>query len=557
MKLTYENQGTIIYLSCELSEEQVDTLTLGMITNNQIPGFAQAVFTQIDEQKFIKYNISSKVSLKQYLSGNVTKKRLLTTLEGITDAMLNAEDYMIEQKSILLDMEQIYVDVSTGAVAMICVPILDCNQNAADVNFFFKNIMFTTQFEPTEHCEYIPELINYLNRTSSGAGFSLTSFKELLKRLQQDPASAAAMPAQQAAPVQQPAPMQQTVPAQQAAPVPQTANVQQMPAQQPTAQQPAPMQQPAPQGGKVQQPKTQIPAQPVKGGAKNSQTPGMAVPGMAVPGQKNNAPAEKKQNAAAGGAKEENISLFYLLQHYNKENAAAYKAQKESAAANKQQKDKSSGKKKKNAAAPAPAGVPVPPMAGQNGVPVPGNGNVPRPNAANVQPNVPRPNSAPAAAQGNAPMMGMPQNPTPVQPAVPTQQPVPMQQPVPQNHANFGETVVLNQAGNGETTVLSSGMMIYPFLLRRRNQEKIMLDKPVFRIGKERSYVDYFIADNTAVSRSHANIITKDGKYYIVDTNSTNHTFINGQMIPSNVETELTNGASIRLANEEFEFRTF
>ena len=77
------------------------------------------------------------------------------------------------------------------------------------------------------------------------------------------------------------------------------------------------------------------------------------------------------------------------------------------------------------------------------------------------------------------------------------------------------------------------------------------------RIGKERSYVDYFIGDNTAISRSHANIITRDGVYFIVDTNSTNHTFVNGTMIQSNVETTITHGDTIRLANEDFEFKLY
>ncbi|MGN0142578.1 MAG: FHA domain-containing protein, partial [Roseburia sp.] len=39
-------------------------------------------------------------------------------------------------------------------------------------------------------------------------------------------------------------------------------------------------------------------------------------------------------------------------------------------------------------------------------------------------------------------------------------------------------------------------------------------------------------------------------------TNSTNHTFVNGLMLASNVETELNHGDRIKLANEEFEFRT-
>ena len=122
---------------------------------------------------------------------------------------------------------------------------------------------------------------------------------------------------------------------------------------------------------------------------------------------------------------------------------------------------------------------------------------------------------------------------------------------------NFGETTVLGVGSEaGETTVLgaSQAQIIKPYLLRIKNNERIELNKPVFRIGKERSYVDYFVSDNTAVSRSHANIINRDNDFYIVDTNSTNHTYVNGSMIQSNVETKIEHGTKIRLANEDFEF---
>ena len=122
---------------------------------------------------------------------------------------------------------------------------------------------------------------------------------------------------------------------------------------------------------------------------------------------------------------------------------------------------------------------------------------------------------------------------------------------------DFGETTVLGVGTDaGETTVLgvSQAQVAKPYLLRIKNSERIELDKPVFRIGKEKSYVDYFVNDNTAVSRSHVNIINRDNAFFVVDTNSTNHTYVNGNMIQSNVETKLEHGTKLRLANEEFEF---
>ncbi len=112
---------------------------------------------------------------------------------------------------------------------------------------------------------------------------------------------------------------------------------------------------------------------------------------------------------------------------------------------------------------------------------------------------------------------------------------------------------------NDEATGLlnnSSDQVYYATLYRNLTDETIMINKPVFRIGKERSYSDYFVANNDKVSRSHADIITRSGRYFIIDLNSKNRTFINGAPIPVQQEVEIHNGDNIRLANEEFEFRT-
>ncbi len=95
----------------------------------------------------------------------------------------------------------------------------------------------------------------------------------------------------------------------------------------------------------------------------------------------------------------------------------------------------------------------------------------------------------------------------------------------------------------------------YPSLCRLRNNEIIWLNKPVFRIGKENKYSDYVVRDNDKVSRSHADIITRGNRYFIMDLNSTNRTFINGRQIPARQEVEVYNGDRLKLADEEFEFR--
>lgn len=94
----------------------------------------------------------------------------------------------------------------------------------------------------------------------------------------------------------------------------------------------------------------------------------------------------------------------------------------------------------------------------------------------------------------------------------------------------------------------------FPTLDRVLTGERISVNKAVFRLGKEKSYVDYFVNNNNAVSRSHADIIVRGKSYYIKDLNSKNHTYVNNQKIPVQVEMQIYDGDTIKLGNEEFVF---
>lgn len=113
-------------------------------------------------------------------------------------------------------------------------------------------------------------------------------------------------------------------------------------------------------------------------------------------------------------------------------------------------------------------------------------------------------------------------------------------------------TTLLQEENN--TVLLKSTQSSYPYLIRISNRDRVEVNKPVFRIGKERSYVDYFVANNNAVSRLHADIIKQGESYFLRDNNSTNHTFVNGVMLDVHQDQELYDGDTLMLANEGFEF---
>lgn len=548
MKFSYETQGAYTYLVCEIeAAEQLDSLTLGMLTNNHITGFAPVLYTEMNGQRYLKYNISAKVTVEQFFSGSMNRQRTLAAFSNILNAICTADEYMIDPNCFSAAPEHIFLNVSNCETALICVPVVAEKDINAELAGLFKRILFSTQFDQSEDAGYITELITCLN---SGPAFNAYVMKDLVAKLQAGNTAAAQPvckpPVQPAAPVssfdstisiddmpasmggrQQPAQPQVQMPVQQ-----QPIRQPQAPAARPMAQQmppQRPVQQPVQQQGRpaapaapVQQPGMRQTARPQTPQVNIPKAPVSNGPGFAIPGQpaaravpaaapvKAEKPKKEKPAAAPQAAGEKKMSFFGLLAHYSKENAAIYKAQKE---AEKQAK-----------AAAAPAKQAVPPQGKQPAIPqaqMPGGAAPVQHQQAYTQPQY--------------------------RPAV---QPVPVQN-------SFNETTVLTpmMAGGGETTVLSAEpVRPDPCLIRIKTGERISINKPVFRIGKEKSYVDYFVGDNTAISRSHCNIHCDNGEYFIEDTNSTNHTYVNGKVITSNVKTKLVNGDKVRLANEDFTF---
>ena len=83
-----------------------------------------------------------------------------------------------------------------------------------------------------------------------------------------------------------------------------------------------------------------------------------------------------------------------------------------------------------------------------------------------------------------------------------------------------------------------------------KTNERVLLLECVTRIGKKCDSVDFCIAGNPAVSRHHADIVRKDGAYYLIDQNSLNKSRVNGVFASPMQEVLLYAGDRIDLADE-------
>lgn len=117
----------------------------------------------------------------------------------------------------------------------------------------------------------------------------------------------------------------------------------------------------------------------------------------------------------------------------------------------------------------------------------------------------------------------------------------------------------MDEDAEAATVVLTNNAMPayeVPVIVRKSTGEEIPVNKQVFCIGKADQGVDYKVAGNKSISRRHAYITSINGIYYLRDNNSTNHTYLNGQQVYSNIDVVIPDGSIIKFSNEEFLFRS-
>lgn len=112
----------------------------------------------------------------------------------------------------------------------------------------------------------------------------------------------------------------------------------------------------------------------------------------------------------------------------------------------------------------------------------------------------------------------------------------------------------VNRNYNGETVIIKKTELTgKPFLKAKDGEEIIEINKNSILIGRMENFVDYLIS-NSAIGKVHAEILQEGEEFYVVDCNSKNGTFLNDNRIPPNTKKVIKNNDILRFANTEFVF---
>lgn len=504
-EMSFNTQGSTTYLVLKLDpNEQLDTMAMGMITNNQIPGLLSVSPRRVNQDAYLYYSIASLTPLISAYSALSNDKRLLQFLRSFCRLVSECHDYLLDEDGLMLSPEHVYLQLASGEIQVPYLPLETGRGECSPYQFVRGLVMKVGGSFPTDS-RLMPVLYRMV---LSEEQFSLSQLDEQLAQLQTGGAVQADRTAQAQQPVQpvSPPPAQPVPPpARQSAPPVQPVTPLSQPGDRPPQAPPpeaAVEPDPAPQAeekdfwhkklfgsGKPAAEKNAKPAKAAKAGKEKPAKPAMSDFGFAIPN--------------AGAAQE------------TAEEAPA-------------------------AATPTP---PPPPPA-KKGV-FAGLGKKPQPSAP--------PQAAP-----------------PVQPQAPAQQPAaarPQPQPSAPQQQPVGQGYTYNLDGMDSGAPLATSPMMDMgtpggpaplYLVRRATGQQTQVTHSNFHIGRGQDLVDLFV--DTAMPYmgvDHAYILIQGNEYFVVDNNSRNHTWLNGNMLEGSRPYPLQAGDKLRLADEYFDVVSF
>ncbi len=193
--LTRAAKGSDVYavLSLSGSMDKLDKVSYMMINSNRnmatglAPIRIDALNGKFDE---ILFEVTGKITLREYVSKNMSQPSFRKMLINLIDTIEGLDDYMIDLRQIMLDIDSVYINEVDKTTSFICVPVADISFDG-DIYCFFKDVINESRVEMSGSISYHNAAHNVIIDRN---GFSLKNMRMAMEiaqsketKLYQDP----------------------------------------------------------------------------------------------------------------------------------------------------------------------------------------------------------------------------------------------------------------------------------------------------------------------------------------------------------------------------------
>lgn len=166
------------YLIYKKQEGQfLDTVTLGMLENNEIKMVLPFIFIQRDNEAELRFEVTEYKSVRDVFQGKTNRAKLLKFFRSIKSIIENCESYMVDGTQIVFDPDYIYINERNKEMGFVLLPLLN---EQRDINAQLKEFFLSLNFDRSEDCSYVAEILDYFKNNNS---FSLFHFSNMVESM--------------------------------------------------------------------------------------------------------------------------------------------------------------------------------------------------------------------------------------------------------------------------------------------------------------------------------------------------------------------------------------
>lgn len=480
------------------NDADLDEDVLDFIEEEEPKGIVPIIFEEGEEYDTFSYNITDKIHLSDLSLQEINAEMALNIVHSLLLALIDMAEYRIPLSYLVLNRNYIYVDPDYN-IEFICIPLEDMQENM-DINVFLRGFLANIRYDLSEDCQYVAKLLTYVNNS---AMFNMRNMVTLIEELMDemnveikvDDTNEICVDYQEVEEPMDEVEEEPDVLAEGAATLEEEAAETE---QSEEAEEPLNVEEPEDE----EEAKEEEESEPVKEEPAVSET----VTEEPEEKEENVEKAEKdldekpvkraafktKEASSVTGVVLEDDFDDFLAQKEHESNLARFE---------------------------------------ENGIKIKKNIKVNRANVVKQAYDEEKPEEVDL-------------------------EPAETEEPVVEEEEQNTSTSILTQSPE-MTGILNDPLAprANPYLVRTNTEERIMITRQNFMIGKASMGVDYTIRGNGAISRKHAVIICKEGIYYIRDNKSTNHTYVNNKQVEEGKDELLPHDCKIVLGDEEFTFK--
>ncbi|HOR85757.1 MAG TPA: DUF6382 domain-containing protein [Bacillota bacterium] len=175
----YENDSNYSYLVLKINDyAKLLNHQIEIICQNPNPAFVPFHIRRENDNTRIYYNITSKISLAQYLERKtLNRKELLDLLRNIIKNLMLHSNYLLDLSGFIIDLDFIYINPATAEVSLVYTPSPGGRDIMKVLSIFLKDLVVNSaNVDDDSNDNYIQRILSYLKSDL----FSLYDFNRLI-----------------------------------------------------------------------------------------------------------------------------------------------------------------------------------------------------------------------------------------------------------------------------------------------------------------------------------------------------------------------------------------